>query len=71
MKRQEDRQRTATETALCVHNLGYKTSLTLGKRYAVIPDPGAAEHGYIRIVDESGEDYLYPEPWFSIQQPSN
>lgn len=38
--------------------------LEVRKLYRVIPDPSAGESGYIRVVDESGEDYLYPEEWF-------
>jgi hypothetical protein len=45
--------------ALCVDNSGYKASLILGKVYRVIPDPVAAKDDLVRIVDESGEDYLY------------
>ncbi len=43
--------------AVCVNNKGYRASLEVGKIYRVIPDREAATHGYIRIVDESGEDY--------------
>jgi hypothetical protein len=32
--------------------------------YEVLPDPAAAKHGLLRVVDESGEDYLYPEDFF-------
>ena len=45
--------------AVCINNEGYEVSLELGKLYRVIPDDEAAKHGYIRIVDESGEDYGY------------
>ena len=45
--------------ALCIDNEGYEASLEVGKVYRVIPDEAAADHGYIRIVDESGEDYAF------------
>ena len=45
--------------ALCLQNKGYPASLEVGKLYRVVPDQDAAAHGYLRIVDESGEDYLY------------
>jgi len=45
--------------AVCINNEGYKASLEVGKLYRVIPDEEAASHGYIRVVDESGEDYGY------------
>lgn len=50
--------------AICVKNRGYRASLELRKLYAVIPDAAAASRGQIRVVDESGEDYLYPEEYF-------
>jgi hypothetical protein len=50
--------------ALCVDNAGYKASLILGKVYRIIPDPVAAKDDLVRIVDESGEDYLYHKTHF-------
>jgi hypothetical protein len=50
--------------ALCVDNADYKTSLVLGKVYRIIPDPEAAKDDLVRIVDESGEDYLYHKSHF-------
>jgi hypothetical protein len=45
--------------AVCIKNKGYEASLERGKVYRLIPDAEAARHGYVRIVDESGEDYGY------------
>jgi hypothetical protein len=45
--------------ALCLDNEGYPASLEVGKLYRVVPDEEAAAHGYIRIIDESGEDYAF------------
>jgi hypothetical protein len=45
--------------ALCLNNEGYPASLKVGKLYRMIPDEEAAAHGYIRIIDESGEDYAF------------
>jgi hypothetical protein len=45
--------------ALCLNNEGYPASLEVGKLYRVIPDNEAVAHGYIRLIDESGEDYAY------------
>jgi len=45
--------------AVCLDNEGYEASLEVGKLYRVIPDAEAATHGYVRIVDESGEDYAF------------
>jgi hypothetical protein len=47
-----------------VRNKGYEASLERNKIYLVRPDPQAERHGDVRIVDESGEDYLYPAKWF-------
>lgn len=45
--------------ALCVENTDYEVSLVRGKVYRVLPDPKAAQDNLVRVVDESGEDYLY------------
>jgi hypothetical protein len=56
--------------AVCINNRGYPASLELHKIYRVLPDEDAARNGEIRIVDESGEDYLYPAKDFvSIDVP--
>jgi hypothetical protein len=49
---------------VCVRNEGYELDLALQKRYEVIPDPSAERSGWLRIVDETGEDYLFPEDYF-------
>jgi hypothetical protein len=50
--------------ALCVDNSEYEASLVLGKVYRILPDAKAARDDLIRIVDESGEDYLYRKSHF-------
>ena len=50
---------------LCVSNRGYEVSLELRKLYERIPDREAERHGQVRIIDESGEDYLYPSDFFA------
>ena len=50
--------------ALCVDNADYQASLIPGKVYRIIADPRAAKDDLIRIVDESGEDYLYHKSHF-------
>ncbi|MCK4763034.1 MAG: hypothetical protein KAW12_12630 [Candidatus Aminicenantes bacterium] len=49
---------------VCVGNKGYPASLELKKLYETLPDADAESHGLIRVVDESGEDYLYPGTLF-------
>ena len=53
---------------LCLNNEGYPASLEVGKLYRVIPDDEAAAHGYIRVIDESGEDYAYAANRFHLMQ---
>lgn len=49
---------------LCMSNDAYPASLEVRKIYEQIPDPKAESHGRIRVIDESGEDYLYPSNFF-------
>ncbi|HMN44988.1 MAG TPA: hypothetical protein PKE27_10460 [Povalibacter sp.] len=49
---------------ICVDNSGYEVSLERRKIYVAIPDAKAQKLGQLRVVDESGEDYLYPEGMF-------
>jgi hypothetical protein len=52
--------------AICVKNPGCEVSLETRKLHQVLQDPEAEKHRQIRIIDESGEDYLYPENFFMI-----
>jgi hypothetical protein len=52
--------------ALCIDNTDYYASLILGKIYRILPDPRAAQDDLVRIVDESGEDYLYHKSHFVL-----
>jgi hypothetical protein len=52
------------EFVVCVRNEGFEVSLELRKIYQAVPDTGAARHNLLRVVDESGEDYLYPQDFF-------
>jgi hypothetical protein len=50
--------------AVCVRNDGYEASLERNKIYVVLADAEAEREGDLRVLDESGEDYLYPGDWF-------
>ena len=50
--------------ALCIDNTDYRASLIPGKVYRILPDPAAAKDDLVRIVDESGKDYLYHKDHF-------
>jgi hypothetical protein len=55
-----------THFAVCLNNDGYPASLEVSKLYRVIPDEQAAAEGYLRVVDESGEDYAFASNRFHI-----
>ncbi|TAL12129.1 MAG: hypothetical protein EPO02_02590 [Nitrospirae bacterium] len=60
----------ARQFVVCVKNEGYAASLEKRKIYVVLADSAAATHDQIRVIDESGEDYLYPKSFFvSISLP--
>jgi len=52
--------------AICIDNASYPASLEVHKIYRVLPDKDAAKDGDLRIIDESGEDYLYPAGYFIL-----
>jgi hypothetical protein len=54
-----------TQFVVCIKNEGYVASLELRKIYQVVEDTRAEEHGLIRVIDESGEGYLYPVEYFA------
>jgi hypothetical protein len=58
------RKKLSTGFVLCVKNKNYPASLEVRKVYEAIPDSSAAAHRLVRVIDESGEDYLYPEKYF-------
>ena len=57
-------KRPAPSFAVCVKNRHYPASLEIRKLYRIIADRSAARLGMVRVVDESGEDYLYPADYF-------
>ena len=61
MKKQKEKE---IRFAVCVSNADYPSSLELHKIYCVLPDDDAEADGDLRVIDESGEDYLYPADYF-------
>ncbi len=57
-------RKPALKFAVCLNNSAYPASLELHKIYRIIPDEDAAIDGDLRVIDESGEDYLFPSAWF-------
>ena len=58
------RKKPALKFAVCIENEDYEASLELHKIYRILADKDAEVDGDIRVIDESGEDYLYPADWF-------
>jgi hypothetical protein len=58
------KKRLGSQYAVCINNEGYPASLELRKIYSILTDKTATKSGLIRVVDESGEDYLYPSDYF-------
>ena len=57
---------------VCVQNEGYSASLEKRKIYVALRDPAAEKHGQLRVIDEFGDDYLYPKAFFrSIALPQS
>ncbi|MGH7963604.1 MAG: hypothetical protein ACRERD_17565 [Candidatus Binatia bacterium] len=52
--------------AICINNSEYPASLERHKMYRLLPDEDAADDGDLRVMDESGEDYLYPAEYFVL-----
>ena len=55
----------AKQFVVCLKNESYEVSLERRKIYRVLPDSDAGKHRQIRVIDESGEDYLYPQSFFA------
>jgi hypothetical protein len=63
---------TAHRFVVCTDNSGYEASLELYKIYPIVPDPDAERDGDLRVVDESGEDYLFDADRFvAIEVPES
>ena len=56
---------TTKQFVVCLKNKGYEVSLERRKIYWVLPDPEAEKHLQVRVIDESGEDYLFPQSFFA------
>lgn len=60
------RKTSAPRFAICINNSEYPASLERHKIYRLLPDEDAADDGDLRVIDESGEDYLYPAEYFVL-----
>ncbi len=57
---------TRRRLVVCLRNDGYEASLERRKIYQALPDADATKHRQLRVIDESGEDYLYPADFFRV-----
>lgn len=65
------KNKTTPRFLLCVKNDNYPASLEVRKVYRAIPDEAASARHFVRVIDESGEDYLYPDSYFlALKLPS-
>lgn len=62
----DQQEKSSPRFAVCINSAEYPASLELFKIYRVLPDEDAALDGDLRIIDESGEDYLYPAAYFVL-----
>ena len=59
-----EKRKGSRRYAVCITNKGNEASLERNKLYVLLPDRQAEADGLVRVIDEDGEDYLYPADWF-------
>jgi hypothetical protein len=59
-----EKRKLSRRYAVCITNKGNEASLERNKLYVVLPDRQGQADGLVRVIDEDGEDYLYPAAWF-------
>jgi len=59
-----EKKKASRRYAVCITNKGNEASLERNKLYVLLPDRQAEAGGLVRVIDEDGEDYLYPAAWF-------
>jgi hypothetical protein len=60
----EKKKKVSRRYAVCIKNKGNEASLERNKLYVLLPDRRAEADALVRVIDEDGEDYLYPADWF-------
>ena len=63
-KGMSDKRKKSRQYAVCIKNEGNEASLERNKLYVLLADRQAEADGLVRVIDEDGEDYLYPADWF-------
>ena len=64
-------ENTNSRFAICIKNAEYPDDLHIRTVYQILPDESAAKSDYIRVIDETGEDYLYPKDYFVLVEVSS
>lgn len=59
------RRKTKPQYVVCIRNDGYRASLQVRRLYRILPDAEAKKRDLLRVIDESGEDYLFPAKLFA------
>jgi hypothetical protein len=65
-----ENQNTEARFAICINDGGYVDDLKVRTVYQILPDESAARSNYVRVIDETGEDYLYPANLFALIEVS-
>jgi hypothetical protein len=67
----DSQKNTEIQFAICVNNGGYVDDLKIRTVYQILPDESASRSNYVRVIDETGEDYLYPASLFVFVEVSS
>jgi hypothetical protein len=59
-----------SQFVVCIRNDGYEVDLELNELYEMLPDPRWEARGFVRVIDGSGEDYVYPQRYFTLPAPA-
>jgi hypothetical protein len=66
------KKKASRRFAVCIRNEGNEASLERNKLYVILPDRQVHADGLVRVIDEDGEDYLYPADWFvAVEVPKS
>ncbi len=59
-----------SQFVICIRNDGYEVDLELNESYEMLSDPRWEARGFVRVIDGSGEDYVYPRRYFALPEPA-
>ncbi|MBW3631378.1 MAG: hypothetical protein KY464_19100 [Gemmatimonadetes bacterium] len=70
-ERVEDPNNGCSRIVRCVHNEGYEVDLRVGRVYHMLPDPVGERRGFLRVVDETGDDFMFPKRCFLLLEAAH